>query len=313
MKKILLSTALIATMGFFLTGCLKDKGFDNNEYGINDPDSAPPGVGFTKGTNAKNTVGLDVSGSSQSINDVVYVNLHSGNPAPSDIVIDLAVVTQELVDAYNTANGTAIEVLSPSLYSVPTTMTIPAGARNVQVPVTVPSTLTLDPNKSFGIGLRITSVTGNFKIASNMDDLLIEVTIKNKYDGEYILTGYHNRVPYTYPYETPIHMVTAGPSAVAFYWPLAASVGHPIGIGPNNAMSWYGPTVAPVVVFDLTTNLVTSVYGSDPAGPPITLFTGAGSRLSKWDPATKAMVVDWNYNNNSLRAFFDDLEYVGPR
>ena len=183
----------------------------------------------------------------------------------------------------------------------------------MQVPVKVPSTLTLDPNKSFGVGLRITAVTGNFQIASNMKNLLIEFSIKNKYDGKYTLRGYHNRVPYNFPYETEIHMVTAGPSAVAFYWPEAGSVGHPIGIGPNNALNWYGASVAPVVVFDLSTNLVTSVYGSDPGGPVITMFTGAGSRLSKWDPATKAMTVDWNYNGNPLRAFFDDLEYKGPR
>ena len=77
--------------------------------------------------------------------------------------------------------------------------------------------------------------------------------------------------------------------------------------------SWYGPTVAPVVVFNTSTNLVTNVYGSDPAGPPITMFTGAGSRTGKWDPATRNITVDWNYNNNPLRAFFDDLQYLRAR
>jgi len=129
----------------------------------------------------------------------------------------------------------------------------------------------------------------------------------------YNLTGYHNRVPYTFPYQTTMHMVTSGPNAVYFFWPLVGGVGHPIGIGPNNALSWYGPVVAPVVVFNTSTNLVTNVFGSDPAGPPITMFTGAGSRLSKWDPATRNMTVDWNYNNNPLRAFFDDLQYLRAR
>jgi hypothetical protein len=313
MKRIFLASSLFAAMGLFLTGCLKDKGFDNHEYGINDPDTQPPGVGFPLGAKAKNTVGLNVEGTPQVIDDVVYVNLNSGSPAPSDIEITLTVNSVDLVAAYNALNGTAIEVLDPSLYSVATTLTIPAGARNVQVPITVPSTLSLDPNKSYGIGLTITGVSGNYKIADNMKNLLVEFTIKNKYDGRYRLRGYHNRTPYTFPYDTEIHMVTAGPSSVAFYWPLAGSVGHPIGVGANNAMSWYGPTVAPVVVFDLSTNLVTNVYNSDPAGPVITMFTGAGSRVSKWNPADKSMIVDWNYNNNALRAFFDDLTYIGPR
>ena len=55
MKRIFLASALLATMGLFLTGCLKDKGFDNHEYGINDPDTQPPGIGFPLGAKAKNT------------------------------------------------------------------------------------------------------------------------------------------------------------------------------------------------------------------------------------------------------------------
>jgi hypothetical protein len=312
MKRIFLASSLFAALGLFLTGCLKDKGFDNHEYGINDPDTQPPGVGFPLAAKGKNTVGLNVEGTTQVVDDIVYINLNSGSPAPSDINITLT-VNNDIIDDYNAANGTNIQILDPSLYTVSTSLTIPAGARNIQVPITVPSTLSLDPNKSYAVGLTISTVSGNYKIAENMKNLLVEFTIKNKYDGKYRLRGYHNRTPYTFPYDTEIHMVTAGPNAVAFYWPLAGSVGHPIGVGPNNAMSWYGATVAPVVVFDLNTNLVTNVYNSDPAGPPITMFTGAGSRISKWDPVTRAMTVDWNYNNNSLRAFFDDLTYIGPR
>jgi len=312
MKRIFLASALFASLGFLLTGCLKDEGFDNHEYGINDPDTQPPGVGFPLGTKAKNTVGLNVEGTTQTVNDIVFVNLNSGSPAPSDIQVTLENVSQELVDAYNAANGTAIEVMDAGLYSVATSLTIPAGARNVQVPITVPSTLSMDPNKSFGIGLRITAVNGNYKIAENMKNLFIEVTIKNKYDGKYRVTGYHNRVPYTFPYDTEMHMVTFGPSSVAYYWPLAGSYGHPIGVGPNNAMSWYGSAVSPVVVFDLNTNLVTDVYNND-AAVVITMYTGPGSRLSHYDPTDKSMVVDFNYSNNNLRAFFDDLTYLGPR
>lgn len=313
MKKIFLNFLLLLVMASAFTGCLKDKGFDSNEYGINNPGSGTAGVGFPLAAKAKATAGLDVSGTAQVVNNIVYVNLNSADAAPADITITLEVKSAEIVNAYNAKNGTSIQVIDPSLYSVSLNLVIPAGQRNVQVPINVPSTLTLDPNKSYGLGLRIASVTGNFLIADNMRDLLVEFTIKNKYDGRYRLTGYHNRPTLDFPYDTEIHMVTAGPNAVAFYWPEAGSVGHPIGVGPNNALNWYGATVAPVVVFDLNTNLVTSVFGSDPAGPPITLFTGPGSRQSKWDPVTRAMVVDWNYNNNPARAFFDDMTYLGPR
>ncbi|MBL7748997.1 MAG: hypothetical protein JNM19_16275, partial [Chitinophagaceae bacterium] len=65
MKRIINVAVLFAMMIVVFSGCLKDKGFDNYEYGINDPDTQPPGVGFPKAANKKNTVGLDVSGSNQ--------------------------------------------------------------------------------------------------------------------------------------------------------------------------------------------------------------------------------------------------------
>ncbi len=314
MKNIINKAFLaLALLSFTLTGCLKDKGFENYQYGINDPDTQPPGVGFPFAAKAMNGYGLDVSGSPQTVAELTFLNLNAGNPAPADITINLAIKSTELISAYNTANGTNIQVLTPTLYTMPTTVTIPAGARNVTVPLVITSTLSLNPNIAYGIAIQITSASGNYIVAENLKNLLIQFSIKNKYDGVYNLTGYHNRVPYTFPYQTTMHMVTSGPNAVYFFWPLVGGVGHPIGLGPNNALSWYGPTVAPVVVFNTSTNLVTNVFGSDPAGPPITMFTGAGSRLSKWDPATRNMTVDWNYNNNPLRAFFDDLQYLRAR
>jgi hypothetical protein len=314
MKNIINKAFLaLALLSFTLTGCLKDKGFENYQYGINDPDTQPPGVGFPFAAKAMNGYGLDVSGSPQTVAELTFLNLNAGNPAPADITINLAIKSTELISAYNTANGTNIQVLTPTLYTMPTTVTIPAGARNVTVPLVITSTLSLNPNIAYGIAIQITSASGNYIVAENLKNLLIQFSIKNKYDGVYNLTGYHNRVPYTFPYQTTMHMVTSGPDAVYFFWPLVGGVGHPIGIGPNNALSWYGPVVAPVVVFNTSTNLVTNVFGSDPAGPPITMFTGAGSRLSKWDPATRNMTVDWNYNNNPLRAFFDDLQYLRAR
>ncbi|MFM7672318.1 MAG: DUF1735 domain-containing protein [Bacteroidota bacterium] len=304
----------LALLSFTFTGCLKDKGFENYQYGINDPDTQPPGVGFPFAAKAMNGYGLDVSGSPQTVAELTFLNLNAGNPAPADITINLAIKSTELIGAYNTANGTNIQVLPTSLYTMPTTVTIPAGARNVTVPLVVTNTLTLNPNIAYGIAVQITSASGNYIVAENLKNLLIQFSIKNKYDGVYNLTGYHNRVPYTFPYQTTMHMVTSGPNAVYFFWPLVGGVGHPIGIGANNAISWYGPIVAPVVVFNTSTNLVTNVFNGDPGGaPPITMFTGAGSRLSKWDPATRNITVDWNYNNNPLRAFFDNLQYLRGR
>ncbi|MBK6937746.1 MAG: DUF1735 domain-containing protein [Chitinophagaceae bacterium] len=311
MKKTFLSSLIFAAASMFvLTGCLKDKGFDNNEYGINDPDTQPPGVGFPLAAKAKNTYGLDVSASSQAVNGLVYVNLESGTPAPSDIVITLE-LDSNMVKSYNTANGTSIKIMNYSLFTMPglagsparTTVTIPAGGRNVEIPINVPSTLSFDPNSTYGVGVKIVSVTGNYTIASNMKNLLIEFSIKNKYDGKYNLVGYHNRVPYDAPYDEIVHMITSGPSSVTMYWPAAATYAHPI----LGGASYYG-SFTTNLIFNPSTNVLID-WNQYPYAFTVTNQVYSGS----YDPVNKIIYAEIGYNGNVLRKFFDTMTYLGPR
>ena len=314
MKKIkffsfLLGATLIAT-----TGCLKDKGFENNEYGINGADNSPAGIGFHKGVTFKLNLGLDLSPDPQVIDDQAVIMLFAANPAPNDITVTVA-IDEAIVDDYNTENGTSIIALQEGTdFTLPSaTFVIPKGAKQVSVPITIPTTAALSANDTYGIGIKISSADADYVLSSNQNKLLISIGLKNKYDGIYTLRGYHNRVPYTFPYEVEMHMVTYGPTSDIFFWPDVDDFGHPIGVGPNNSLSWYGPAVQPVIVFDGATDLVTDVYNVGAGGPPITMFTGAGSGVSRYDASTKTIYVSWNYNNNPLRAFFDTLTYVGPR
>jgi len=177
MKRILLAFSLFAAMTVMFTGCLKDKGFDNHTYGINDPDTQPPGVGFPLGTKTQG-YGLDVSASNQAINGYVYVNLESGVPASTDVHITLTNTTNTQLAAYNAANGTSVLAIPTNLYNVALTLTIPAGGRNVQVPLNILNTTTLDPNKSYAVGFTITSVDGGYKIADNLKNLFIVFSVK---------------------------------------------------------------------------------------------------------------------------------------
>jgi hypothetical protein len=311
MKKVKLIALALTAMVIAGTGCLKDKGFDNNEYGINDPDASAPGVGFNLGIKYKNTAGINVADTPQVISGVVNVSLFSGKPAPADVHVTLQVVPTIVTD-YNTANGTTIDIFDQSLFTLSATdVVIPKGTNVALVTVTVPTTVALDPLKTYGIGLKISSADAGYTIASNHDEILVEVGLKNKYDGVYNMKGHHNRVPYTFDYDVEEYMITAGPSSVAFYWPERNDFGHPIGVAPGQT-NWYGNGVAPVIVFDPATDLVTDVFNSTGA-PPITMFTGAGTGVSRYEPSTKTIYVYWNYNNNPLRAFFDTLVYTGPR
>src|SRR5688572_3700849 len=190
MKKIFLISLLSASALFF-AGCLKDEGFDNQEYGINDPDTQPPGVGFplASKTNNKTTVGLNFVATSQTINDVLFINLEAAQPASSDVHITLKIDTMKVL-AYNAMAGTTdLKPLLPSQYQIPTTVTIPAGQRFAQIPIVFPNASALNPNLLYGLDVTIESVDGGYRIAENLKTLLLEFTIKNQYDGYYQTKG----------------------------------------------------------------------------------------------------------------------------
>jgi hypothetical protein len=312
MKKIKFLSFFLGTVLIAGTGCLKDKGFENGEYGINDANNSPAGLGFNKGVNYKVNIGLDLSSSSQTISNQATIMLMSATPAQSDISVTLE-VDPTIIDNYNNTYGTSIETLDPALYSISSlTVVIPRGAKQVDLPIVIPSTAGLDANSTYGIGVRIASADAGYVLSSNMRELLISIGLKNRWDGVYELKGYHNRTPYTFPYDVEMNMETYGPSDVIFFWPDVDDYGHPIGVAPGS-VSWYGTAVQPVVSFDLATDLVTNVYNVGAGGPPITMFTGAGSGVSRYDASTKTIYVSWNYNNNPLRAFFDTLTFLRPR
>lgn len=321
MKKIIFASAFFTAMALVFTGCLKDKGFDNGLYGINDPDTQPPGVGFPRAVAAKYTVGIDLSTAPQSVNGVVYVNLETGPAASSDVVVTLTNTSAALVAAYNAANpGANMQVMPTSVYTVSLTLTIPKGQHNAQVPLNFSSTAGLDPNQTYGIGLTITSVTGGYKIADNLKNLLIEIGVKNKYDGRYNLKGVHNRTPYLFPFNTTVEMWTTGAASVAMFWPTGGDFGQPIGTAPG-AVSWYGPAVSPNFAFDPATNLCTGVTGMPANSVTLDMVTfdatadanPDGPIVNRYEPGPKKMYLTFQYNGNNLRRFYDTLTYLGPR
>ena len=87
MKKLLSHALLFGALVISATGCLKDKGFDNHEYGINDPDKSPSGVGFVLGINAKNSRAIEV-GPNQLIKDIT-INFEGGTAPSQDVHITL--------------------------------------------------------------------------------------------------------------------------------------------------------------------------------------------------------------------------------
>jgi len=314
MKKIKILSLLLVAIAFAGTGCLKDKGFDNHEYGINDPDNSPAGVGFLNGIRFRNVVGLNLSPDPQIITTELTVSVLAAKIPTSAVTVRLQ-LDPTIVTDYNAANGTSISPLDPSLYSITSLdLVIPAGSKNVAAELKIPSTVTLNPNETYGLGFKIVSADG-YVIATNQNQILLEIGLKNKYDGIYSLNGVHNRPPattYGYPYRNvEMFMITAGVSDIAFFFPDVDDYGHPIGVGPST-LSWYGTAIGPVITFDPATDKVANVFNAGGA-TPIGLYTGTIPTNNYYDPATKTIYVAWQYNNNPDRAFFDTLVFKSAR
>lgn len=299
MKFLKITAAFIAAVSI-LAGCIKDKKLNL----VNQPDSTPNTVDFN---NQSQTAALDISPTPSIF--TFYAEQNSSDKSMPGGTITIA-PTPGLVLA------AGLSVLPDSTFQlISNSATIDGTTQQASFQLKV-FTQKLDLDSNYAVAYTITTVTNGNTIAANKKTIVISVGAKNKYDGVYELIGHHNRDPYTFQYDVDESMLTVDAKSVAFYWDDAASVGHPIGISPGVA-SWYGATIAPIVVFDPNTNLVTSVYNSPAAvaggGPPITMFTGAGSGVSRYEPATKKMYVYWNYSGNPLRAFFDTLTFEHPR
>lgn len=303
MKKYLLTFALgglLLTTG--LTSCLKDKGYDNGQFGVNGP--ASKAVSIPQATSSPIAFSIDAVATPQSI-DAPTVNLETPSVASEDVTVTLVVDQSLLPNGVVPLPGTAFNMTS-------LTLTIPAGERTATAKINVPNASTLNPNNKYGIGFKIASVSpAGYAIASNMKSVVITLSIKNKYDGVYNLRGYHNRdVPnYTIPYNVTVHMITTGPSSVVFYYPSPGpnALAHPIN---GNAGQYYGD-FAPNITFDPATDLAIGVNEYVTNTLVMNIVAGSNSRFEPGPP--KKMYLLFRYNNNDLRRFYDTLTYLGPR
>lgn len=297
MKRILFTMSLFAVLAVMFSSCLKDKGFNNGLYGINDPDTQPPGVGFplSAKANNKNTAGVNVSATVQAINGIVYVNLLTGAPASQDVHVTIA-VNDALRTAYNAANNPDLELLPTALYNMATTITIPAGARNAQIPINITNTTTLDPNKAYGLGITITGVDGGYTVAANLKNLLVEITVKNQYHGEYISNGYLYH-PASARTIVDLHKdgTTSGANSID------------IDFGDLGPQGYRGR-----LAVDPTTNKVTATAAPGAANAPYTQFDAAlPSTAPGYTPAWAGSALCTNVYNPANRTFYIRYGYMG--
>jgi hypothetical protein len=315
MKKIILASALFAALGLTMTSCLKDKGFENGEYGLNGVTDRP-GVGFPEAAKAINPFSVNAISTSQTIN-APLVNLLADKPAAQDVHVVLA-YNNALVTAYNTANGTSLIIPTAAQYTISSlTITIPAGQRFASVPIVIPNASTLSLTNTYALGFKIVSVDGGYNIASNMQNVLVSISVKNAYDGIYSqVSGFVQRysgpgAPVSDGLTGPlgpslpdVYMFTSGPTAVDPH------DGTGLGVG----ITWAnGQGVAGIdglkFTIDPGTNLVSPTSSTN-----ATLVPFAG-HPNTYDPALKRLSVSfrWVSTAPAFREYWNIFQYEGPR
>jgi Domain of unknown function (DUF1735) len=191
MKKVFLS--IFAASAILLgSGCLKDKGFDDNKYGLNGVDNSPKGVGFPESSKKVNYRAL-ISTTTPATVQMVQINLNSAAAATEDVHVNI-VANPTLVANFNAdpANTPKLNPLPTSLYTSQSfKVTILKGSNIGTVSITIPNPSLIDASKNYGFGYTIASVDeAGYTIADNQKDMLVAINIKNQYDGDYLATGY---------------------------------------------------------------------------------------------------------------------------
>ncbi len=232
-----------------------------------------------------------------------------------------------VVADYNNLNGTAFVPIPSSLFTVdPSTPKIGNNYSVVLKPgefakvinFILPSALALDLNQSYAFGFSLVSVDADGKIGNVDKKLVVEVGVKNKWDGKYkcTWTNYHPSLNpgYTGGSED-VEMRTTGANKVKIYFPGIGGFYAPAII--SGAVSAFAAQ-EPEYTINVATNVVT-VQNTAPGA--VTFYTMAPGYNSRYDEPSKTFFVKWGYtylpgpvfDPANTREWTQQIKYIGPR
>ena len=235
---------------------------------------------------------------------------------------------QTLIDDYNTANGTNLELFTAYTLDPSTTFdgqnwSVPFGPGEFVKYITIGFDPTsLDFSVRHAIGFKIVD-GGGATISATKGQALVEIAVKNKYDGVYEATGTMvdlTAATLTGYYPITWELQTSGPNSVVVFD--ADVIGGPFhAILSSGALSYYG-SFGIEVTFDPATDKVASVVNvwGQPAGNTRSAQLDP-SGINAWDPNTGNVDIKYFMLQPSVvptppnvRTTFDEhWEYKGPR
>lgn len=317
----ILSTVVVG--GMLLTSCVK-----NDEGKFNGSGSTI--VKLPQGVDEKVALALDFK---PGLQDVVLLDVRRDAPNAGELQKAITVKIKNnptIVADYNTAHGTGYVALPAAAYQVDPgnpfngtewTVTFNPGEHAKPILIKLDASK-MDLSQQYAFGFTISSATSPAKISNGLENAMVEVGVKNRYDGSYRVTGTMVDVTnssLTGYFPQDVDLITTGAASVVMVpWDLGIP-GHLILSGTS--LSYYG-SYGPVFTFDLATDKVISVtntYGQ-PAGNTRSAEIDP-SGINKWSASTHNMDVKYYMKQPSvvasppnIRVYFDEnFKYLGPR
>jgi len=288
MKNIFKLSFFGVAMTVAFSSCLKDKGFDNGDYGIQVIEKK--GVSLPQSVAGSVDYGLLSSDVPQLLVSPV-VALETIGAQSSDVTVQFA-LKPSLVAA-----DPDLTLLPASAYTSNLTATIKAGSLLDTLEITIPRASDLDPTLTYGLGLELVSASNGFTVASNMKEVLIRITIKNIYDGEYTSNGYfyHPTAARTIT-NRPKTLATTGPNSVEVELGDLGGSGYfaifTVDPGTGALTISQSPGSTPIAIF--TSGLPAQNLDGTPTGY-VPAWPNASQCNNVYDPATHEFRVRYGY------------------
>jgi predicted small secreted protein len=321
MKASLKLFSLLAAGSFLFASCDKNEGTLNG--------AGQTIVKLPQGADEKVALALDFK---PGLQDVLLLDVRRDVPNNSELQKTHVVKIKNdptIVADYNSAHGTNYIPLPAAAFTVDPsnpfngtewTVTFNPGDHAKPIMIKLDPTK-LDLSKQYALGFTITDASGA-KISNGLSSAMVEVGVKNRYDGIYRVTG--TMVDIAAPtitgyFPQDVDLITIGAASVVMVPKDLGIPGHLILSGTS--LSYYG-SFGPVFTFDLATDKVISVTNSygQPAGNTRSAEIDP-SGINKWNASDKSMDVKYFMKQPNtvttppnIRVFFDEhFQYLGSR
>ncbi len=275
-KTLLIPLLLFAGMAFF-PSCKKDTVFRDIE-----PNTDRVIVEFSDSRNG-GTFSIDYTTNLVDA-DLTEIRLFPRSVAKNEVKVKF-IVNPTVVADYNTKNGTSyisVPTTSYSLQSEEVTLSQESRSANIKIRIR-PSLVTGGP---FAIGLSIAEVSTG-EISTLYHNVLVEVKVKNAYEGDYQATG--NMIVYSGPSNTSPVTTTYPIDEIKFLSTIDnTTVEAPIGYSDFTGGFMY-----------LAVNPATNQVTVSPSFGAPTFSVVANNGTCAYNPATKTFTLNYYYLNSA--------------